>query len=590
MVSLILSMAAGISSAAAPASGAVPAGPELGPIILNEDGDYTFVGDTPEQWRANLSKMLDDLRSIPAQSLAYALASGTDLMFYPSKAGSPWGWRAVEIPATSKNFAAFPRAVQSGHDGVRWAAEDARRLGMPFIPVLRMNDGHYANTGYGWLAGEFWSTHRGKYTFKKPPYAEPKMDYYKELLDYSHPEVRANRLGIIREAIDRYQDVMDGFLLDFMRIPMFFPPKDIPAKSPLMTDFLAQVRMALDKAETVRGHRIPLIVRVPATIKNCETMGLDIRQWMSRGIVQAVIPAQIMTLAHDNPVYEFVLLARPLGIKVYYSIYSRTAYTYGFRKKAPETADYISRRPDGALIRGAALNYMTMGVDGFELYNFNLPIPPDWVPGLQSLLGRADYLTKARTYAVTPAYSYDHLDTYEPKKQVPFETTLPAKAIGLFIGEDPKAIPSGSYVGLRIGFTSGDFKTPPVSVSINGIEISTSGDFSESKPASSTQKTKDSAQPAPKYYYQITIQNPGQMLKQGWNTVQIQPRKRRNWQMTISEIQLGIIPPDAAANLSPAAPRKAGGENHLSDGDQMAGQTPVILDRETNHPETNHSI
>ncbi len=509
----------------------------LGRIILNDDGDYTYIGNNAEEWRANLSNMLSNMREIPAHTLAYSLATGTDLLLYPSKAGSSWGWRPLELSGAARRFEAFIAAIKHGFDGVRWAAEDARKMGMAFVPVFRVNDAHYASLKRPWFEGEFWTKNREKFTFDKPPYTQPKLAYYKELLDYSHPEVREHRLGVIREAIERYSDIMDGFFLDCMRTPLFFPHKDVPAKTPLLTAFVKTVREALDKAEPVRGRRIPLIVRVPPGVKNCEVLGMDIRRWISQNLVQVVIPAPLMTLSHDDPLQDFVTLAKPHGVKVYASLLQRTSYTYGFRKQAPVSADYTDRHPDAAHVRGAVMNGLSVGVDGFEIYNYNLPMNTADVVAFKSCLEGADNTAKPRTYVVTPSYYFDHLNTYEPRKQIPFVLTdkEKIKTIGLYIGEDPKAIDPGAYVGIRLGFAC-TYEEPPVHVRINGINVSSGGEFSTSKPT---------AKQGAKYFYQITLPNPGLVLKKGWNTVQIYPRDPSNRLMPVSELQLGVIPPMA---------------------------------------------
>lgn len=513
----------------------------LGRILFNDDGDFTFVGETPADWRKNLRAMLAPLKDVPVQTLVYALGTGTDVLLYPSKAGSPWGWRSQDMPEKLAHMKSFPVAVQSGHDGVRWAAEGARDLGLTFVPAFRMNDAHYAAGTAPYLEGKFWAKNREKFTFQKPPYPEESLKSYKELLDFSHPEVRAHRLGVIREAIFRYQDTMDGFLLDFMRTPIFFPLSDVPAKSPLMTELVADVRKALDDAGKAAGHKIPLLVRVPATIRNCETIGLEIRTWIERGLVQVVIPSQAMTLTHDTPVEEFLQLAKPHGVKVYLSLYQRTNPTYAFRSEAPQSADYTGRGASEALIRGAALNALSQGVDGFELYNFNLPLKPAEVAAFRSLLAEhQDPAGKSRTYAATPAYFFDNLDTYEPPKQVPFTLTSESrhKTITLCFGEDPQKLSDPEhpvYVGLRLGFSDAE---PPagLSVSVNGKPISDDD--------AAITRSQPKASKGPKSYLQFSLPNPGDILKSGRNeiTVALPESSPPSTKATIAEIQAGVVP------------------------------------------------
>lgn len=518
--------------AEAPKAGEQNAG--LGPILFNEDGDFTFVGADATEWRANLPKMLNQLKEIPAKTIVYSLGTGTDVLLYPSKAGSSWGWRGKnEVPDKLGHIKNFPVAVQSGLDGVRWAAEDSIKLGLKFVPAFRMNDAHYASGQSPYLEGEFWEKNRDKYTFKVPPYPIGKLQAYKELLDYSHPEVRAHRLAVIEEAVERYQDVMDGFLLDFMRVPMFFPLNEVKEKSKLMTELMAKIRASLDKAEAATGRKMPLLVRVPPTIKNCETVGLDIRSWVKDGLVQVIIPSQVMTLTHDTPVEEFLKIAKPAGVKVYLSIYERTGFTYAFTPHAPQSGDYTGREATEQLIRGATMNYRAMGVDGFELYNFNLPMTDFQIAAFRDMAEGVDNTTKARTYAVTPAYFFDNLDTYEPPKQVPFQLNEKAreKTVRIYIGEDPRKIAAGSHVGLRVGLVA-PVPSAVVKVAVNGTPLK---DEELSSPVSK----------GPAGYQQYGIKNPAAVLKPGWNEITVSALPGNSAPVTVSEIQLGVLPPSA---------------------------------------------
>lgn len=504
------------------------------PILFNDDGDFTFVGEDQLQWRKNLTGMLDQLKSIPAGGLVYSLGTGGDIFLYPSKAGSSWGWRSSPVPEKLKHIRNMPLAVQAGVDGVRWAAEDAKNMGMLFIPAMRMNDAHYIGGRAPYLESEFWIKNHDRLSFGISPYGSETVGDYKDLLDYSHPEVREYRLAVIREAINRYKDKMDGFLLDFMRSPVFFKLDKARESSPLMTALVADVHAALLEAEGATGRKFKLLVRVPPTIKNCEEVGLDIKTWVNRGLVQVLIPSQIMTLSQDMPIREFSAIAKLAGVKVYASIYQRGAYTHVFSNRAPVSADYSGRSVTAALLRGAALNYADMGVDGYELYNFNLPVTGAHIDGFGYMSAHGTDLVKPRVYAITPSYFLDYFDTFEPKKQIPlvFKRTDQSKMVKIYVGENAAKISNRFYVGLRLGLKEKLTVSPVREVSVNGYKLEVGKSINSF--------SNPDGKSAPRSYFQVEISSPGQVLRRGWNDVEIQPDG--NVDFTLTEVQIGVTP------------------------------------------------
>src|SRR5690606_21001840 len=118
-------------------------------------------------------------------------------------------------------------------------------------------------------------------------------------------------------------DIMDGFELDFNRFQIFFPPGTAAENAHHMTALLAKARHRLNAIATEKKRPMKLIVRVPPALKNCAWAGLDIEAWVRQHLVDSIIPAQVMTLAHDMPIDEFVRLAKPEGIEVIGSLYGR---------------------------------------------------------------------------------------------------------------------------------------------------------------------------------------------------------------------------------------------------------------------------
>jgi hypothetical protein len=451
--------------------------PDFG-VILNDDGDLLFLHwDAEASMRATRAS-LDALRGTPVKTLMLSVGAGSDILHYDTKVASIYGWREttqtrkVENPKNEDEMW-HPRivkertAIQGGTDAIRVAGEYARSMGMRFFPSYRMNDDHFMFTPFEYpLTGEFWiqNHERLKIGTHRSPILSDK--HYGNLFDFSHKEVRDFRLAVIREVVDRYGDISDGIELDFNRVQVLFPRGEAESKAHLVTDLVRQVRGILDEAGRKHGRDFYLVVRVPPTLKNCRWAGLEVEKWIGERLVDVVAPSQLMTLAHDMPVDEFVKLAKPVGCKVYPSLYPRTSYQWPFTAgPSPEAyARPASRDVVPALVRGAAQNYRAMGADGFELFNFHhedMAVRPfsDRLYRIFRDLSDPKALTIAdKVFQITPAYYLDHEDTYEYRKQVPVSLSDGRRQqLTLVVGEDfadPLVKDVSPYVALRLGFSA----------------------------------------------------------------------------------------------------------------------------------------
>ncbi|HYF34361.1 MAG TPA: hypothetical protein VD994_03640 [Prosthecobacter sp.] len=423
-------------------------------LMQNMDGDLSFTGATPELSVTKLLQLIDDTADVGVNTLMQSIGAGSDILYYPTKVASTWGWRETKYsddPRWKVRIQRCRTATDAGLDAPRIAGERCRERGLKFFPSYRMNDAHYCSDPLNYpLTGRFWMEHQDA-TIGVSPVAghEP----YRHLLNFARADVRAYRLAVIFEAIDRYADLMDGFELDFNRFQIFFPPGEAEANAHHITDFVRQVRSRLDQLAKQRGRQMTLVARVPPTLANCRWSGLAVADWMQEGLVDVVIPAQVMTLSHDMPIDEFVAAAKGTYCQIYGSIYGRSGYNWPFNI-SHDTAAYaaeVTRTPDTAQIFGAVLNQLHLGAGGIQLYNFDFLQSPMMTQVTAGLNDPAAILKGNRRYQVTQAYFKDHENGYEYRKQLP-AALQPGKplTLRLLIGEDlVKSAPA--YAGLRIG-------------------------------------------------------------------------------------------------------------------------------------------
>ena len=477
-------------------------------IMQNLDGDLSFVGDTPQESQQKLEQLVDTIAKGPAKTLMWSIGAGSDILYYQTQMASTWGWRRTKYnddPKWKKRIERCQKATEAGLDAPRIVGERARERQLRFFPSYRMNDAHYCSDPLEYpLTGRFWMEHQDATIGASPV---PGAELYQHLLNYAREDVRAYRLGVILEAMNRYADVMDGFELDFNRFQIFFPPGTAAENAHHITDLLTKTRERLNAISAEQKRPLKLIVRVPPALKNCTWAGLDIPAWVRLRLVDAIIPAQVMTLSHDMPIHEFVALAKPAGIEVIGSLYGRAGYHWPFSAEhnAAAYAKEVSRTPGAAQFLGAALNQRHLGASGHQIYNYILHANPDVCTALTTQQG-------LRRYQVTTAYFHDKTDTYEYRKQLPAplktgeETTL-----RVLVGEDP----SRSTVQLRLGLHGANqaYDAVTLSVRINGKPLPTP------TPPVVTKGPRHGIAPSPatEAYAQWPV--PVTMLNEGWNTV-----------------------------------------------------------------------
>ena len=132
-------------------------------------------------------------------------------------------------------------------------------------------------------------------------------------------------------------------------MPYFFHPKEIDSGRTIMTDWVGKVYELLKKT----GKQRELVVRVPLDLKESHAIGLDIEEWIKRGIVDAVVGENVQ----QGQMTDFTPL-----IKVADNTKTRVI--------APVSNGVGSDRLSTAtisVIRATASNYWQQNVDGLYL-------------------------------------------------------------------------------------------------------------------------------------------------------------------------------------------------------------------------------
>lgn len=508
---------------------AAMAGPRVLPdfgVVFNDDADLSFVVPDRAQSEALLRANIGALADTPMKTLVYCIGMGGDLLYYNTNVASRVGWRKAPDETLGslmeKRMENARVCLAQDADAVRTAGEAAKKVGLLFIPSLRMNDAHFmANPEHHSMTSEFWFKHRAEFTIKESPLAF--QPAYGNLLDFTHAAVRRLRLDTVFEALERNHDLVDGFELDFNRFQVFFPKGRAAAGAPLITELVRQVRARLDRMAAAEKRLMALFVRIPPSMADCTTAGLEIERWMREGLVDLVSPAQIMTLAGDMPIRDLVALGKRHGVRVYPSLYPRTSW------RLPFPAHTANRYAGGALsrgatleeIRGAASNYRAMGVDGFYLFNFYNAFgssrPHDeMLYRIARDLARPESLRgQSVVYTVTKSYYNDGPGSYAYGKQLPARIAPDGKLrVALDVAENPGDGPFPLQTcELRLGFRALP-AAAGVTVKLNGREV-----FVEKSGAGARLSTRQITKSAPKPrdaaedYVHVPLSWPGALVR-----------------------------------------------------------------------------
>ena len=229
------------------------------------------------------------------QVTTYMMCTGSSAVYYPSKYSNMLGddrggtLKACYDSATYNTWRRYwdneKRLEAEGTDMVSASLARARERGLETFITLRMNDLHFADTlsACKMAMEEFWLQNPQFWT------NDPSIGYNSAgALDYAHPQVREHKLALIREQLERFGPLIDGVDLDFMRFFVYFRADEARANSQIMTQFLCQVRSLVDSCAASLGRPLLLSARVAPTLAYNMEKGLDVAEWVRRGLLDFV--------------------------------------------------------------------------------------------------------------------------------------------------------------------------------------------------------------------------------------------------------------------------------------------------------------
>lgn len=296
-----------------------------------------------------------------SQVTTYMMCSGSDFMLYRSRYGRVFGDDlngkldcGCDTAANTnykKYYRNFRNLEKEGTDLIAASLNRAKKNGLEAFITYRMNDLHFNDTTTHCpiVYTDFWYKHPEFWLNDATPgWNAPRA------LDFAHKEVRARKLSIISEQLDKY-DMIDGFDLDFMRFIVYFKMGEGRKNAPLMTQLVKDIRAKVDAVSASRGKKILLSARVPPTVEACLDKGLDIQEWIRLGLIDFVSIGVHWLGDPSLPVTKFRSDLGKINIPLYASIDDG-----GYRPR-----ENFSH----GMFRGMASHILSQGADGIYLFN-----------------------------------------------------------------------------------------------------------------------------------------------------------------------------------------------------------------------------
>ena len=322
-------------------------------IIFNDDADQQFRRQGGYPYNITDERSFMDARTTPTfdthvDTYVWCLGNGAD---------PPWGrWGKLRDEVIHPFLGSSERAADLIVDA-------CHAKGMEVWGSLRINDLHDARAETLEQTNDPLKAQHPEYLLGRTG----DRDLGTELLEshswtafnFERPEVRRYRLEYIKKSAAAHD--FDGYELDFTRFIWNFPLGRERELARLMTDFVRQVRSALNTIADKRGRQYTVAAHVMDSAETSLELGQDVEAWLSEGLVDVLVVGMgfmPFTLRLD----QWREMDDRYGVPIYPSINTRPLFRlYKERLRRPSAWQQY--------IRAAAAWWWQSGADGVYLFN-----------------------------------------------------------------------------------------------------------------------------------------------------------------------------------------------------------------------------
>ena len=359
-------------------------------LILCNDGG-TLVAPTMEApiGAEGLARLaIDPLRGTQVDTLYWQLGTdpylGTpthrlsDHYSHDTAVGPRWGQDGSPF-TTASNWRIYENARQmteAGADPAAVVIEHGHRAGLEVFLSMRVNDVHDLRLAGGLddpLMSPMKRTHPDWLLGQDAPERAVDRPYAgvqqraKTAYDFAVPEVRDYKLALAREAIANYD--LDGLDWDFCRYPRLFRDGEEQAGAVLLTDLMRELKAALDAKRRQVGRPVYFSARIPGSLEQALSAGIDVRAWLAEGLLDILVVGQAMGNRHRLPVEGYVEAARGTGVQVI----AQNLGLFGQHRSFSAAMLWNERNYYSTeMCRAVAAAHWRVGADGIYLFNNHL--------------------------------------------------------------------------------------------------------------------------------------------------------------------------------------------------------------------------
>ena len=211
------------------------------------------------------------------------------ILLYDTKVGEIWGHNYDLVNHEVWYKAAFNcrMMIESGHDPLQVVCDHAHERGFNFLAHLLLNMAYTPpNRVTNGRVATYNTLHPEWTVGEEPDYPEAVHDNPNRM-SYAVPEIRENRLAIVRELVTDYPT--DGIELNFNTYAPLIARREVEEHTETLTEWMRDVRRAADAAAESQGRGKRVAVRVAAALEGNLKMGHDIATWVSEGLVDTII-------------------------------------------------------------------------------------------------------------------------------------------------------------------------------------------------------------------------------------------------------------------------------------------------------------
>lgn len=409
------------------------------PLAYRNDGFSQYFRRPPLTREMLQERLVDPFADSNTEILVWGLGPGSVFCF-DTRAGELYGsniteeqWRMLR-EGDRWVYENVKGLIDSGAGPLQIAIERAHELGLKLFARLEMQHEYGPADDENWL----WVALVGQFNKQNPHFRIPG----RVLLDFKHPEVRAHKLAVLREAVEMGAD---GLSLDFVVYPPFFEEPN----AEIMTGYIREIRAMCEEVGAAQGREVELMVRVPS--RGNEGIGLDPPGWMREGLVDYVVVSHLRPRDYfDIRIEDFVQVGRDTGVPVFGCLW----HSLGFvtTDLNPKDEDAGLRRYDKPKTRemyyAQALMLHRAGADGIQV-----AMPADNIvrkPWLDEMADSEALLTADKHYMVDPA---THLPMEFPAPEG--GSARATRSAVIRIGDDiPAALVNGHEVAADVLFYS----------------------------------------------------------------------------------------------------------------------------------------